>query len=288
MYSNPCGKKAPGLLIFMIDGGASMMTDYHGTSSRGEFVIRCVNEILHEIVSSCTNGIQIKNNVYIHILTYESGGTRELLSGYIGNLVDSAIKNSIEQNSSLNVKELHETQKPIILKSEFSYIGGATHLDEAYESAHELILSWIDSLEDMVKEISPVPLVLNFTKGTIHECNHNLMDIVNSIKKIRIKDGHPLLYTVLVPLWDERKDLICTNETMTMGDETIFWEISSFVPQEHKNYWLNNEKLQKGIILNPENSHVIWRSLVQPWIRPPYYNTSFFKEIYDEKLSKQS
>lgn len=276
MYSNPCRKNAPGLIIFMIDGGASMQTEYIGGGSRGEFVIRCINEILYEIAYSCTSGIKIKNSVFIKTIIYESGCTRELLSGYIGDLFDSAIKNK-QYSNSLNVTE-YETQKPFILEPEFTYRGGATHLDEAYEMAREIILSWIEFIEGMdVNENSPVPLVINFTKGTIHDCNHNLMDVVNSIKGICIKDGQPLLYTILLPLWDERKDIVCSNETMKMGDEPTFWEVSSLLPQEHKDYLLKNEELQKGIILNPENSHIIWNCLVQPWIRPPYYNSSAFQ-----------
>ena len=276
MYSIPCRKCTPGLIIFMIDGGASMCTEYKGWESREEVVVRYINEIMNEMIYSCISGNQIKNKVFVSTIIYKSDYTQELFSGYIGDLVESIVNRGEKVICEKAVG--HDKQKLVFLEPDCFLQGGATRLDEAYEMVYEMIIGWKESLEDRgINDCSPVPLVLNFTKGTISADISNLMRIINSIMEINSKDGHPLLYNVLIPLWDERKDIICTNETMTMGDEPIFWEISSFVPQEHKSDWLNNEGLQKGIILNPENSYVIWKSLVQPWIRPPYYNTSAFQ-----------
>lgn len=275
MYSNLCTKNTPGLIIFLIDGGASMCTDYNGRESREEVVVRYINEIMYEMIDSFISGIQIKNRVFVSTIIYQSDYTQELFSGYIGNLVESVINKG---KTTCDEAGSHEIQKPVFLEPVYNHQGGATHLDEAYEMVYEMIISWMESLEDRgVNDCSPVPLVLNFTKGTIQADISNLMKIINSIMEINTKDGHPLLYNVLFPLWDERTDVLCTKDTMELGDEPVFWEITSPIPKEHKSFYNENENMQKGLILNPNNSKVIWKKLIQPWIWPPHTNTSAFR-----------
>lgn len=262
----------PGLIIFLIDGGASMCTNYNGRESREEVVIRYINEIMNEMICSCICGVQILNKVFVSTIIYESDYTKELFSGYIGDIAGSAI------NTAYYEADCHEMQKPVFLEPDYNLQGGATHLDEAYEMVQDMIIDWIELLEDRgVNDSSPVPLVLNFTKGTIHADISSLMKIINSIMDIGTKNGHPLLYNVLFPLWDERNDVLCTKDSMELGDEPVFWEITSPIPKEHKSFDNENENMQKGLILNPNNSEVIWKKLIQPWIWPPHTNTSAFQ-----------
>lgn len=276
-YNISCTTATPGHIVFLIDGGASMITSYNYDEIRISFAERCVNEIIHNIIGECISGLRLRNQVFISVYLYTIDGVKLLLVDDITMLV-TKYKN--------NLNDWLRDNTPAFIKDlEVSACGGG-RLSETLSMVAEEMKLWklaikeggrfIRSLSEdsghllfkygEFREPSKAPLIINITKGfpTLDNEEDVLLE-VNIIKSISFPDGSPLLFNVLIPLFDDRE---CLNVTIDSVDPIwgLLWDISSDFPTYWKERW--HIDIEKGCLLNPRDSKEIFDIFIKPWMNP--------------------
>lgn len=270
-----CTSTTPGHIIFLIDGGASMLTYYNGETTRISFVERCINEIIFDILGECIGGLWIRNKVFVSVYQYTVNGVKLLLDSDIVSLF-SKYKNELN--------DWHKDKSPAFIKDiEVSSYGGG-RLSETLNIVADYMELWklvIKNGDRFIRSIGgenfekkygefrepcKAPLIINMTKGFPSIDNEE--DVLLEIEKLRkylFHDGSPLLYNVLMPLYDDRVCLNVTKDFVDLGWK-LLWHISSDFPTYWKERWHIN--IEKGCLLNPRNSKEIFDYFIKPWMHP--------------------
>lgn len=273
-----CSTTTPGHIVFLIDGGASMLTFYNGETTRISFVERCINEIIFDILRECLYGMRIRNIVYISVYQYTVDGVKLLFDS---DIVTLYVKYKNE------FYDWHKDKTPAFIKDfEVSSYGGG-RLSETLSIVADYMELWkceIKGSDRFIRSIRvdecikygefreplKAPLIINITKGfPTLDNEEDVLYEVEKIKSISFHDGSPLVFNVLIPLYDDR---VCLNITADFVDSRwkLLWDISSDFPTYWKERWHIN--IEKGCLLNPRNSKEIFDLFVKPWMYP--YRTS--------------
>lgn len=274
LYSTSCTITTPGHIVFLIDGGASMFTSYNGEETRISFTERCINEIIIDILEECISGLKISNKVFISIYQYTIGGVKLLFNSDIISLFakyKNELNNWYRDKSYAFIKDIDVSDYGGgKLPETLSVVTGDIKLWEmAIKEGGRFISSIRDNLEQRYAEFrepSKAPLIINITKGFPPLDNEeDVLREVDKIKNISFPDGSPLLYNVLIPLYDDRVCFNITEDFVDSGWKLLF-DISSDFPTYWKQRWQID--IGKGCLLNPRNSKEIFDILIKPWMIP--------------------
>lgn len=232
-YVNSFKRANPGLIIFIVDQSESMNTLYKDGRSFAEVAAGSINKSISELALRCTNGTQIKEVVFIAIITHGGFGNnnaRLYRIDKINELFNSPLrvenrKKTIplpDGEGEMIIFEI-EFDLPIIIESRAE---GKANLSEAFDLASNLIREWREREDndcDYPREISmdPIPLIVNIAPGHL-SYGADLVQRANRIKGIEMEDGNPMIL-----------NCVCTKNHLT--DDFPLRnrdEISSYIPQE--------------------------------------------------------
>lgn len=225
-YINCFTRKNPGLIIFIVDQSESMNTLYEDGRSFAEVVSESVNKSILKLTSRFTSGTQIKDSVYVAIITH--GG------------IENAQLHRIDKisqliNTPLRVEKYNKTISdgagcmieldfdiPIIIEPEAK---GISNITKSFDIAYKIIQSWRDGFEYKSncrdKCADPIPIVINFASEDII-CDAELMQSTNRIKGIELDDGNPMILNCICANENHKDDFLLGNTD----------EIASYIPQE--------------------------------------------------------
>ena len=70
-YEKQIGSDNPGCIIILVDQSLSMKDPYgNGTEKKKDVATRAVNRVIDELVTSCTDGEEIKDRCHVSVIGY--------------------------------------------------------------------------------------------------------------------------------------------------------------------------------------------------------------------------
>ncbi len=254
-YEKQIGSDNPGCIIILVDQSLSMTESYgKETDEKQHVATRAVNSVIEELVTSCTDGEEIKDRCHVSVIGY---GTE------VHRVVDdmiSEIGESPERLETVQRKESDGTgkvieipvQMPIWLEPKAE---NGTPMHTAFEDAYRIAEGWCLKYPN-----SFPPIVINITDGEPYDYEAT-QDAAKRVMELDTVDGNVLVFNIHIPHDKSGREVTFPHSTeefdgLDESDNAKFlFNISSNLPES-----LVQSAIEIG--LNP-----------QPYARCLGYNT---------------
>lgn len=240
-YTAQITRNTPTAFIFLIDQSVSMqrMTTLNGEEmTMSEAAARIVNQQINGLVLRCIKYNEVRHYYDIAVIGY---GERAY-SGWNGSLEGRTFVSPEElQNhpfKKIVVREEKNTRKGVQIKEiekvqwmEARHDGSWTHLDKAFDMAHNLLDDWMREHHD--KDCYP-PTIINITDGEFNGATKDyVLQQANELKSMFTNDGNVILFNIHFAPNKSGDEVVCPiSKNELNGDsyaETLF-EMSSLLP----------------------------------------------------------
>jgi hypothetical protein len=272
-YNARITRNNPGAIVILIDQSGSMtgemVTDDGKTSTKAILTTEIINSFLSELLNRCitTNGgvNDIKDYFNIVVIGYgqeddeaniawegnllgKSWISVDELKGNILSITETIEKNRFNKEVKI-LKKIWLTPKAI----------GLTPMKSAFLKAKTLIADWV-----LKNENSFPPLIFNITDGEVTDVEDfsELVDVCTDIKKLKTRDGEPIIFNYHMSNKNEN-EILFPSSSDNLGDDeytTCLQKISSVLPEHLLIKVLNifgipsNESKNRiGLLLNVAN-----------------------------------
>ena len=192
-YEKQIGSDNPGCIIILVDQSLSMTDPYgNGTEEKQHVATRAVNRVIDELVTSCTDGEEIKDRCHVSVIGYGTEVHRAV-DAMISEVGESEIrletvqkKESDGAGGTIDI----EVQMPIWLEPKAE---NGTPMDTAFEQAYDVAQTWCTEHPD-----SFPPIVINITDGEPYDPNAT-HDAAKRVMELETTDGNILVFNIHIP-----------------------------------------------------------------------------------------
>jgi hypothetical protein len=240
-YTAQITRNTPTAFIFMVDHSVSMNrnTKLLGEEmSMAEAAARIVNQQINELVLRCIKSNEVRHYYDIAVIGY---GTNAY-SGWNGELESRKFVSPEELRNNpyrkITVREEKRTRKGIVVKEvekvqwmEARHDGSWTHVDKAFDLAHDLLEEWMREHHD--KDCYP-PTIINITDGEFNGASkEHVLQQANELKSMFTNDGNVILFNIHFTPGKSADEVVCPiSKAELKGNsyaETLF-DMSSLLP----------------------------------------------------------
>ena len=192
-YEKQIGSDNPGCIIILVDQSLSMKDDYrNGTEQKQHVATRAVNRVIDELVTSCTDGEEIKDRCHVSVIGYGAEVNRvvnDMISkiGESPTLFETVQKK--ENDGAGGLVEI-EVQMPIWLEPKAE---NTTPMHTAFEDAFHIVKEWCTEHRN-----SFPPIVINITDGAPSNPEAT-QDAAKRVMELDTVDGNVLVFNIHIP-----------------------------------------------------------------------------------------
>ena len=192
-YRQQIGSDNPSCIIILVDQSWSMADPYgNETEQKKDVATRAVNRVIDELVTSCTDGEEIKDRCHVSVIGYG-----DEVHSVVGNMI-SEIGESPSRIETVQKKESDgagglvdiEVQMPIWLEPKAE---NGTPMHTAFEQAYDIAQKWCAEWPN-----SFPPIVINITDGAPTNRDAT-QDAAEKVMELNTVDGNVLVFNIHIP-----------------------------------------------------------------------------------------
>ena len=228
-YEKQIGSDNPGCIIILVDQSDSMEDPYgNGTELKKHIATRAVNRVIDELVTSCTQGEEIRDRCHVSVVGYGTEVHR-VVDDMISKIGESPLRletvKKKESDGAGGLVEI-EVQMPIWLEPK---AGNGTPMHTAFDQAYNIAQEWCAGYPD-----SFPPIVINITDGAPYDSNAT-RDAAKRVMELENTDGNVLVFNIHIPdPTPSGREVTFPHSTEELGGDpyaNFLFNISSSLPE---------------------------------------------------------